>query len=980
MCILHGVSVHRIFGGLGAFSVRFRWLVILAWVVAAVAIPKALPSLASVTQGNNSAFLPASAPSQHASDLAAPFGISTNEIPVPIVAAVSQGTLTTADQAWITTLQQDLGTVKTVVKVQDLGRSGDGQAEQLQVLSNVSQNDQNAQTDLIDNLRAAIAKAAPPPGMQAHLAGQIAINVDQQKQSGNTGNQVQGVALIFILILLLLIFRSIVAPIVTVIPAFLAVAIAGPLIGEAAHAGLKVSQLSQLMLIVLVLGAGTDYGLFLVFRVREEMREGNTAKDAVRSALTRVGETITFSALTVIAALLSLLAATFQIYSQLGVPLAIGIGTMLLAGLTLLPALLAVFGRGVFWPLRMIALGVIWLSGKVWAPRGLTRFAERIVRRSENRAAKAAARGGIWGRVAVRVVRRPAIPLTIGVVAFGALAIAVPSYQPGGFGGTINAPSGTDSAAGTTLLNKHFPQSSANPTNLVYKLAQPVWQNPQPLVATEQQLTASGLFTGVTGPLNPVGIALTPQQYVSLHSLFGDATKLPATPASALPAQVPLQAYQVYRATGQFVSSDGRTIQFQTGLKAGDPSTTAAMTAVPSVRTAAGAAAKTLGATDWGVGGEAPAFYDISQISDTDLVHVVPIAIVVIGLLLILVMRSLVAPIYLIVSVALSFFAALGLSVIVFMKLGGESGLTFILPFLMFVFLLALGEDYNILVMTRIREEAHNYSLRDAVTKALSATGTTVTSAGLVLAGTFAVFALVGGRGSGGSQVRDVGVGLALGVLMDTFIVRTVLVPCTVILLGRWNWWPSKLYKLDIPEGGGELPEVERASARLRSLEVVSLRVGLGVDGGRQLTERGGGLVQGRLRVTRERLECDADDLLVDPLPGGDLIVAFGGEVQGGGAAVRVAAGPGHIAGRLHGVQQRGDRARREAQPPGQLAGPDAGVFGDAGQQLELGDGERDRRVGRPGRAAHRSAQPGHDVGQLLAGLLCRCRGTGLVS
>jgi RND superfamily putative drug exporter len=229
------------------------------------------------------------------------------------------------------------------------------------------------------------------------------------------------------------------------------------------------------------------------------------------------------------------------------------------------------------------------------------------------------------------------------------------------------------------------------------------------------------------------------------------------------------------------------------------------MSAVPSIRTEAATVAKTVGATDWGVGGEAPAFYDISQISDTDLAHVVPIAIVVIGLLLILVMRSLVAPIYLIVSVALSFFAAMGLSVIIFMKIGGESGLTFILPFLMFVFLLALGEDYNILVMTRIREEAQHLPLREAVARALSATGTTVTSAGLVLAGTFAVFAVVGGRGSGGSQIVDVGVGLALGVLMDTFIVRTVLVPCTVVLLGRWNWWPSKLSRLRIePEPGGE--------------------------------------------------------------------------------------------------------------------------------------------------------------------------------
>jgi putative drug exporter of the RND superfamily len=765
------VRIHAIFGGIGAFAVKFRWFVIVAWVIAAVAIPQALPSLASVTQGNNSAFLPASAPSEQAANLAAPFGISINETPVPVVAAVSQGTLTASDQAWLTTLQHDLGTVPTVVKVQDLGRSRDGQAEQLQVLSNVSQSNANAVTDLIDNLRTQITRAGPPPDLQVHLAGATAIQVDQQKQSGNTGNQIQGIALLFILVLLFLIFRSVLAPFLTVIPALLSVTIAGPLIGEAAHAGLKVSQLSQLMLIVLVLGAGTDYGLFLVFRVREELREGKDPKEAVRRALTRVGETITFSALTVIAALLSLLAATFQIYSQLGIPLAIGIGTMLLAGLTLLPALLSVFGRVAFWPTKTKAG-----TGKA----------------------------GIWGRIAGRLVRRPAIPLAIGVIGFGLFAIAVPGYKPGGFGGTISAPAGTDSADGQALLAKHFPQSAANPTNLVYKLSQPVWDNPGPVTTAESQLRASGLFTGVTGPLNPVGVTLTVQQYSLLHAALGDATTLPPTPAAALPAGVTLSAYQVYRATAQYVSSAGTTIQFETGLTAGDPSTTQAMNAVPSIRTEAGTVAKTLGATDWGVGGEAPAFYDISQISDTDLVHVVPIAIIVIGFLLILVMRSLIAPIYLIVSVALSFFAAMGLSVIIFMKIGGDSGLTFILPFLMFVFLLALGEDYNILVMTRIREEAQHLPLRDAVTRALNATGTTVTSAGLVLAGTFAVFAIVGGRGSGGSQIRDVGIGLALGVLMDTFIVRTVLVPCTVVLLGRWNWWPSKLSRLQIkPEPGG---------------------------------------------------------------------------------------------------------------------------------------------------------------------------------
>jgi putative drug exporter of the RND superfamily len=334
------------------------------------------------------------------------------------------------------------------------------------------------------------------------------------------------------------------------------------------------------------------------------------------------------------------------------------------------------------------------------------------------------------------------------------------------------------------------------------------------VAAATGQLAASGVFTSVTGPLNPAGVTLTGAQYQALHAELGDAKSLPAVPLAN--SQVPVNTYLVYRATAQYISPDGKTIQFETGLKAGDPSTSAALNAVPSIRTEAATVAKTLGASAYGVAGEAPAFYDISHISDSDLAHVVPVAIIVIGLLLCLVMRSLVAPLYLIASVALSFFAALGLAALLFIKLGGESGLTFILPFLMFIFLLALGEDYNILVMSRIREEAQHRPLREAVSHAVGATGTTVTSAGLVLAGTFSVFALVGGRQSGGSQIVDVGVGLALGILMDTFIVRTVLVPCTVMLLGRWNWWPSKMSRADQQLAAPAAPASEPAAPHTR--------------------------------------------------------------------------------------------------------------------------------------------------------------------
>ena len=163
-----------------------------------------------------------------------------------------------------------------------------------------------------------------------------------------------------------------------------------------------------------------------------------------------------------------------------------------------------------------------------------------------------------------------------------------------------------------------------------------------------------------------------------------------------------------------------------------------------------------------------------------------------IALLLAIVLRSLVAPLYLVASIVLSYLASLGLVGIVFVHLGGQDGINFILPFLMFVFLMALGSDYNILIMSRIREEAHELPLRDAVARAIGRTGSTITTAGMILGGTFAVLAVAGGS-AGGGQIQQIGYGVAAGVLMDTFLVRSLLVPSLVVLLGRWNWWPSRL-------------------------------------------------------------------------------------------------------------------------------------------------------------------------------------------
>jgi RND superfamily putative drug exporter len=251
--------------------------------------------------------------------------------------------------------------------------------------------------------------------------------------------------------------------------------------------------------------------------------------------------------------------------------------------------------------------------------------------------------------------------------------------------------------------------------------------------------------------------------------------------------------YDAYRSLVVFVSADGRTVQFVATLKAGSQDSTPAMHATPDIRRTVATAASASGAQQSGLAGEAAALYDVSSTSGHDMIEIIPVAIIAIGLLLALVLRSAVAPLYLILSVGLSYLAALGLSTLLFIDIGGSGGITFVLPFLMFIFLLALGEDYNILVMTRIREETRRRELSQAVVRAIGRTGPTVTSAGMVLAGTFGVLAFEAGSGPGSGQIRDVGFGLAIGVLMDTFLVRTLLVPSTVALLGKWNWWPGRV-------------------------------------------------------------------------------------------------------------------------------------------------------------------------------------------
>jgi RND superfamily putative drug exporter len=770
-------SVDGAYEALARFVVRFRYLIVVFWLAVAVVTSAALPSLGSQVNNNNSAFLRSNAPSVKASNLATPVlgGTASGRIAEVTIIASRSTPLTAADLQAVARVASLTRGVGRVLSVRELGVSADREAVAIRARARFSPNDITKDEEIVNGLEATFTRAQPPAGLQRHLAGQVATAVANNKSSNKSSGQIQLFSILFIIVLLLLVFRSVPAAIVTLLPSALALVISMRLIGGLGSGGLKISSITQVLLIILLLGAGTDYGLFLVFRVREELRNGRDPHDAVQHALVRVGESITASAGTVILALLTLLLASFGIYHDLGVPLAIGMVVILLIGLTLLPALLAILGRRAFWP------------GKVEpGPQ----------------------RDGTWGRIAGRIVQHPKTTLGIGLVVFLGLAAFALGYHSGGFGGATKAPAGSSAAAGNAALAKHFPQSSSNPANLVMAYPRSVWTDPGQVQIADASLRSSGAFKELQGPLDPNGTALTPAQLAGLYARLGPPQRLPVVQPAGI--RVPPALYNAYRASAVFASLDGHTIQFEAELVAGAQDSTAGLNATPKIRAVVTRAATASGATQSGVAGEAAATYDISTTANNDLVKIIPIAVLAIGLLLALVLRSLVAPLYLIFSVVLSYLAALGVATLAFIDIGGDSGIIFILPFLMFIFLLALGEDYNILVMTRIREEAKQLPLREAVVKAIGRTGPTVTSAGLILGGTFAVFAVVGGGGSGGSQLRAIGVGLAVGILMDTFLVRTLLVPSTVMLLGRFNWWPSAMSRRkEAPAASGE-PEPVR--------------------------------------------------------------------------------------------------------------------------------------------------------------------------
>ncbi|MGW5653375.1 MMPL family transporter [Streptomyces humi] len=556
--------------------------------------------------------------------------------------------------------------------------------------------------DLGDRLAPTLERvraAAGIPGTRVWLAGPAATQADLADAFSGIDGVLLAVALAVVLVILLLVYRSLLLPLVVIVGAVFSLGVACAVVHALAEHGLvRVDGQVQGILSILVIGAATDYALLVAARCREELAAGRDRHDAALAALRRSAPAVLASAGTVALGLIALLLSDLTNNRALGPVGAVGIACAALSALTFLPAVLALLGRRAYWPAR---------PGSGSGATGLWQRVARLVDRAPRR---------VWALALTGLLVCSAGALTLdsrGVPLDETFVRHVPSV------------------AAQQTLARHFPAGAGTPVVVVADAA------------------AAGRVAR-TVRATPGVAAVT------------------ATGAQGRPAAEPRPA-------------DGR-VRFEATAKAA-PDTQAARETVARLRTALHA----LPGADALVGGYTAQQYDTLRAAERDRTVIVPVVLAVILTILVLLLRSFAVPVLLVLTVGLNFTATLGVAALVFRDLFGFSGTDPSVPLYGFVFLVALGVDYNIFLMSRVREETLRHGTREGVRRGLVTTGGVITSAGVVLAATFAALGVIPL-----AFLVQIAFIVAFGVLLDTLVVRSLLVPALVRDGGDRVWWPTR--------------------------------------------------------------------------------------------------------------------------------------------------------------------------------------------
>ncbi|WP_411103107.1 MMPL family transporter [Streptomyces sp. cmx-4-9] len=667
-----------------------RWLVpallLVAWLGIGGSLGPYAGKLGEVSTNDQAAFLPRSAESTRVAQAAAAF---RQEEPLPAVvvwtadgaagvtgaevAAAQTALAALADRPWAA------GAPSPVVP------SRDGRAMQAVVPLDPA---------LGDELPAAVAEirdaGARVAATSFHVTGPAATRADLSEAFAGIDGLLLGVALVTVLVILLLVYRSVLLPLLIIIGAVFALSTACAVVYALAKADLvRVDGQVQGILSILVIGAATDYALLLTARFREELGRTEDRYAAMRAALRQSWGPIVASAGTVALGLLALFLSDLTNNRALGPVGAIGIVCAVVSALTFLPAALVLLGRKAYWPAH------------VRAESGGT---------------------GVWARIAALVARAPRRVWAAALAGLLACAAFAPLLHSGGVPLDEIFVNEAPSVTGQKALGRHFPGGAGNPAVVIASGARQ---------AEVRERAAA------TEGVDSAAVRAEKDGRVRIDVVLED----PVDGAAAKETVVRLRT---------------------------------ALHAVPGAQAL--------------VGGYTAQAYDTQKTAERDREVIVPVVLAVILLILVALLRSLVMPVLLVATVALNFFATLGVSALVFRYVFGFTGTDSSVPLYGFVFLVALGVDYNIFLMSRVREESLRHGVREGVTRGLTATGGVITSAGVVLAATFAALGAIPL-----AFLVQIAFIVAFGVLLDTLVVRSLLVPALVLDIGPRAWWPGRL-------------------------------------------------------------------------------------------------------------------------------------------------------------------------------------------
>ncbi|WP_326701225.1 MMPL family transporter [Streptomyces sp. NBC_01754] len=689
---------------------------LVAWLAVGGAFGSYAGKLGEVATNDQASFLPQSAESTRVIDAQKAF--SRQETVPAIVVWTSDrdgGELSSGQREAATSALAGLkGRPGVTGEVSPALPSKDGQA-----LEGVVQ----LRSDLGDELPATLAvvqeAADQVPGARAQLGGPAASRADLSDAFAGIDGLLLGVALAAVLVILLLVYRSVLLPLVIIVGAVLALGVACAVVYVLAdHDVVRVDGQVQGILSILVIGAATDYALLLTARFREELGRHADRWTAMRAALRESAGPIAASAATVALGLLALLISDLTNNQALGPVGAIGIVCSVLSALTFLPAVLVLLGRTAYWPAT---------------PK-------------EGDAASGST--GVWPRIAALVDRAPRKVWAVTLIGLLACAAFMPTLNSKGVPLEEIFVNDAPSVAAQQTLSKHFPGGSGNPAVVI--------------ASADRADRVADAAKGVDGV---AGVSVVTR--------------------SGRPGQ------------GEPLVVDGRVRVDATLSAAADSD--AAKETVARLR----AAVHAVPGADALVGGYTAQQYDTQKTAEHDRGVIVPVVLVIILVILVGLLRSLLMPLLLVATVALNFLATLGISSLVFRHVFGFSGTDSSVPLYGFVFLVALGVDYNIFLMSRVREESLLHGPREGVLRGLTTTGGVITSAGVVLAATFAALGVIPL-----AFLVQIAFIVAFGVLLDTLVVRSLLVPALVRDIGRVAWWPGVLSRgrAASAEPGGPLP------------------------------------------------------------------------------------------------------------------------------------------------------------------------------